>query len=406
MRYDFWRRRKEDPTLQAPTDGRKKVKKKKAVWREWLDAGLFAIVAATLIRTFLIEAYTIPSGSMEGSLLINDFLFVTKMAYGPRMPMTPISVPLVHNELPLIGGKSFTDAVQWKYRRWPGFSHIHRYDVVVFNFPAGDTVALTKDNYYDEVRNYGREYVYNTYKVITRPVDKEDNYIKRCVALPGDVIELRDGVLFVNNERSPDFPHSKTTYTIQNTNPNGISGISDYLQEIKAQQLDANQFFLERDQYDEIKKMPGVSITPYFNPKGNLTLYGNFDAAFPVDTAHFRWNRDNYGPLTIPKKGVTVPISPDNIALYRRVIRNYEGNKLEENNGTILINGQLASSYTFKMDYYWMMGDNRHNSADSRYFGFVPEDHIVGKAWFVWFSYGDKGIRWGRLLRGIKTLEQ
>ncbi len=386
-----------------------KNKKKKPVWREWLDAALFAIVAATLIRTFLFEAYTIPTGSMEGSLLINDYLFVSKLAYGPRVPMTPLAVPLVHNTLPITGGKSYTEAVQWKYHRWPGFGHVERNDVVVFNYPGGDTVLaeMPEGDYYSSLRNEfnnDREMLKSRYTVITRPVDKEENYIKRCVGVPGDILAVKDGVLFINNQPGNVYPHQKRSYQVQ---AKGFGIPEDFMEEndIDVMRNDGATAILNlaNDQVDLVKKLPQIiSVNPMIYPYG----YTENGSTFPNDTVNFKWSRDNFGPLTIPKAGTTVQLTPQNIALYRRVIRNYEGNTLVENNGTYVINGQPATSYTFKMDYYWMMGDNRHNSADSRYWGFVPADHIVGKAWFVWLSYGKHGIRWKRLLHGIHSLEQ
>ena len=385
--------------------------KKKSVVREWLDAAVFAIVAATLIRTFFVEAYTIPSESMEGTMLVNDYLFVSKLSYGPRLPMTPLAVPLVHNTMPLTGGKSYTDAVQWKYHRLPGFGKVERYDVVVFNFPAGDTVAeevQANQDYYSLVRENkdNRDYVKANYTILTRPVDKKENFIKRCIGIPGDKIEVRDAVAWVNDQPSPTLPHSKLEYVVQT---NGTMLPEDFIDDnnitVAYAQLPTYAVFLENDQVDLIKKLPMVvSVKPSLMPKGQTGEPR--DWAYPFDPTHFPYNRDNYGPVIVPKKGATVQISPENIALYRRVIANYEGNKLEENGRQILINGQPATSYTFKMDYYWMMGDNRDNSADSRYWGFVPEDHIVGKAWFVWLSYGKGGLRWSRLFRSIHTLEQ
>jgi len=386
-----------------------KNKKKKPVWREWLDAALFAIVAATIIRTFLFEAYTIPTGSMEGSLLINDYLFVSKLAYGPRVPMTPLAVPLVHNTMPITGGKSYTEAVQWKYHRWPGFGHVERNDVVVFNYPAGDTVLaeMPEGDYYSSLRNEfnnDRELLKTRYTVITRPVDKEENYIKRCVGIPGDILAVKDGVLFINNQPGNLYPHQKRSYNVQ---AKGFGIPEDFMEEndIDVVRNDGQTAILNlaNDQVDMVKKLPQiVSVSPIIYPYG-YTENGN---TFPNDTTNFKWSRDNYGPLTIPKAGTTVQLTPQNIALYRKLIRDYEGNTFAEKNGTFVINGQPATSYTFKMDYYWMMGDNRHNSADSRYWGFVPADHIVGKAWFVWLSYGKHGIRWKRLLHGIHSLEQ
>lgn len=363
MRLAFWKKKD------------KANKKKKSVVREWTDALIFAIVAATLIRTFFIEAYTIPTGSMEGSLLVNDYLFVSKMSYGARIPMTPIAVPLVHNTMPLTGGKSYTEAVEWKYHRLPGFGKVERYDVVVFNYPCGDTILAEEPekDYYSTLRsefNGDRELLKTRYTIATRPVDKTDNYIKRCIGIPGDKVEVRNAIVYVNGQQAPIFPHSKLLYYVRSRNV--IS--DDYLDENSievAAHPDAQQYlmFLENDQVDMVKKLQGVDSIMLFQQYAP----GQPEAeVFPHDVSHFKWNRDNYGPILIPKEGMTVQLSPENIALYRRVIRNYEGNKLEEKAGKIYINGKESTSYTFKMDYYWMMGDNRHNSLDSRYWGFVP----------------------------------
>lgn len=387
-----------------------KNKKKKPVWREWLDAGVFAIVAATLIRTLVFEAYTIPTGSMEGSMLINDYLFVSKLSYGPRIPMTPLAVPLVHNSLPLTGGVSYISSVQWKYHRLPGFGKVERNDVVVFNYPAGDTVMeeMPAEDYYSHLRaDFGgdREAMKSKYKIIVRPVDKKENYIKRCVGLPGDKIEVKDAILWVNDQPSVRFPHQRLLYMIAGK---GGMLVPETVNDIDVEQVGPNMYFLENEQYDELKKNNTLTIVPYIYPKGVMPPE---DAGiFPQDSVNFKFNRDNFGPITIPKEGVTVQLTPQNIALYRRVIRNYEQNRLEERDGKIYINDKEATSYTFKMDYYWMMGDNRDNSADSRYWGFVPMDHIVGKAWFVWFSYHKdgltKGIRWRRLFHSVHSLEK
>lgn len=402
MRLAFWRKKEENPN-----------KKKKPIWREWFDAALFAIIAATIIRTFFIEAYTIPSGSMEGTMLINDYLFVSKMAYGPRVPETPLSLPLVHNTMPIVGGKSYSEAIKWKYKRLPGFGHIQRNDVVVFNFPNNDTTILERpaDDYYQLVRAYGREQVWANYTITTRPVDKKENYIKRCVGMPGDQIELKGGILYVDGKEGVIFPHQRTEYIIQSKL--NISLPPDFIDEhnilinehIHPEKGRVITFDMEAQTAEIVKKMNGVTdVVPYTDGKG---VTGDFPASwtFPQDTAHFKWNVDELGPILIPAKGATVKLSLENISLYERIIEIYEKNTLAIKGGQIIINGQPTDQYTFKMDYYWMMGDNRHQSLDSRYWGFVPEDHIVGKASFVWMSYGKNGIRWGRLLRGIKHLE-
>jgi len=386
-------------------------KKKKPIWREWLDAAVFAIVAATLIRLFFFEAYTIPTGSMEGTMLVNDFLFVSKLAYGPRIPMTPLAVPLVHNTLPIVGGNSYSEAVQWKYHRIPGFGHVERNDVVVFNYPCGDTVMaeMPESDYYQACRVNGRGNVLDRFKIIVRPVDKTENYIKRCIGLPGDVLEIKHARVYINGQPNVLFPHSKLNYIVRTNDKAPM--VDDNLEMTQRVNNGMYVFNLENDQVDVVKKAPNVlsvELAEMYPPGVAPPDPGEW--VFPLDTANYKWNRDNFGPLTIPKEGVTVQLTPQNISIYRRIIRNYEGNTLEEQNGKIIINGKEATSYTFKMDYYWMMGDNRHNSLDSRYWGFVPIDHIVGKAWFVWLSYGDGGMlkdmRWKRLFRGIHSLEQ
>ena len=392
---------------ETTTETTVKTKKKKPVWREWLDAGLFAIVAATLIRLFFFEAYTIPTGSMEGTMLVNDYLFVSKLAYGPRIPMTPVAVPLVHNTMPFTGGKSYTEAVQWQYHRMPGFGHVERNDVVVFNYPCGDTVMAEHPelDYYQACRSNGRENIIGQFTIITRPVDKEENYIKRCIGLPGDVLEIKNARVYINGQPNVLFPHSKLNYMVKT---NGRPPAVDDNFEMTYRLNDAQYIFnLANDQVDEMKKSLNVtSVDLFLNTPAGAAPSDPGDWVFPLDTANFKWNRDNFGPLTIPKEGVTVTLTPQNIAIYRRIIRNYEGNTYEEKNGKFIINGKETNTYTFKMDYYWMMGDNRHNSLDSRYWGFVPIDHIVGKAWFVWLSYGEGGIRWRRLFRGIHSLEK
>ncbi len=411
MRYTFRR-------AKNPNDAQKK---KKPVWREWLDAAVFAIVAATLIRTFFVEAYTIPSESMEGTMLVNDYLFVSKMSYGARLPITPLAVPLVHNEMPIVGGRSFTDAVQWKYRRLPGFGHVERNDVVVFNFPDGDTVFVDpeghfmQEDYYSvaQVPGLVQSYLANGYTLSHRPVDKTDNYIKRCVGIPGDMIEVKQSRLFVNNAPSQAYPHLKNEYCVY-TNGQAISDETAEalhinmkpLKDLQDPQNGATYNLLLQNKYvPELQKIPGFKVVPYSVPPGYVYRSPN-GWPFTRDTVHHKWNVDNFGPVTIPKKGTTVTLTPENIAIYRRAISVYEGNTLEERGGQYIINGQPATRYTFRMDYYWMMGDNRHNSLDSRFWGFVPEDHVVGKASFVWLSYGEGGIRWSRLFRGIHTLEQ
>jgi signal peptidase I len=398
----------------------KKNKPKKPVWREWLDAGIFAIVAATIIRMFFIEAYTIPTGSMEGTLKVNDYLFVSKLAYGPRLPNTPLSFPLVHNTMPLTGGKSYSEAVHWKYRRLPGFGSVKRNDVVVFNFPNNDTTVLEdpSQDYYTYVRQHGWENVNRNMHVITRPVDKRENYIKRCVGVPGDKIEIKDGVLYVNNAIASQFAHQRTHYAVFGSTRLSMEFMEENFIRYAGEDpyLKAQIYDMEFSSVEKVKAINGITdVRPYnLMPKGVAGEKGQW--TFPFDTVHYKWNQDNFGPLTVPKKGTTVTLSPENIALYERLIRIYEENPglVVDAAGNAALDGKPLTQYTFKMDYYWMMGDNRHASADSRYFGFVPEDHIVGKASFVWLSYGNgdggvynaKGMRWGRLFRGVGSLEK
>lgn len=378
--------------------------RKKSVLREWLDAGVFAIVAATLIRTFIFEAYCIPSGSMERTLLVNDYLFVSKISYGPRIPITPLAIPLVHNKMPLAPGtRSYSTAVQWPYRRLPGFTDIKRNDVVVFNLPEGDTVALEVEehsNYYDLVRRIGREAVWEQYHVISRPIDKRENIIKRCLAIPGDTLQIIDGTVYVNGRQAPVPAEGETEYWIQTTGEELNPGRLEDMGVIDAPlPSDSPGLFRYNLTATDVATLRAFDMVEKITP---LVSRGAADpAVFPHDTAYHHWNQDNFGPLPIPHKGQTVHLNRNNIELYRRIISIYEANRLEEKDGRYLVNGQPADSYTFKMDYYWMMGDNRHNSLDSRYWGFVPEDHVVGKAWITWLSYGKEGLRWNRFFKGI-----
>ncbi len=387
-------------------------KKKKSTSREWLDAGIFAIVAATIIRTFFIEAYTIPTGSMEGSLLINDFLFVSKMHYGPRVPNTPLSVPFFHNELPLGLGKSYTEAVSWGYKRLPGFQKVERYDDVVFNYPDGDTIIkeLPGLSYYDIKRAYPSEMAGKT--LDTRPVDKMDNYIKRCVGLPGDKIEVKNGVLYVNDTPSQEFKFSQSSYAIHfkngmtDNNKAAFEEMDINDDDITDRQNNVYEIMTNKTNFEVIKKWPDIDTAMEVIYPANAPV-GPGEQAWP-HAASYNWNRDNFGPITLPKKGDVVALNATTLPLYQRLITNFEHNQLQIKDSTILINGKAASTYTVTGNYYWMMGDNRHNSLDSRFWGYVPETHIVGKAWFVWMSYKNKpwNIRFSRLFHGIKSLEK
>jgi signal peptidase I len=382
-------------------------KRKKSVVREWVDAAIFAIIAATLIRTFLFEAYTIPTPSMEKSLLVHDFLFVDKITFGARVPMTPLAVPFTLNTLPLFNLQSYSGWPHFGYHRFKGMRHIRRNDVVVFNFPEGDTVVVQTEGtytYYQLCRQMGRDAVLNNpeYTVVTRPIDREENYIKRCVAIAGDTLEIRKSRVYVNGIERSLPPQSEMFYDVLTTQTTFDADRLDELHidppmgdPVPVGNKLVYTFDLTGEGVKALHQFSNViSITPQINT--------GVDAdAFPHDSTHFKWDADYYGPIVIPKKGVTVHIDTSNIALYRRLIQTYEDNAVDIRDGSIYINGKPASQYTFQMDYYWMMGDNRHNSLDSRFWGFVPEDHIVGRAWFIWLSYGSHGIRWNRLFHGI-----
>lgn len=381
---------------------------KKSTTREWIDAGVFAVVAATIIRTFVFEAYTIPTGSMEKTLLVNDFLFVSKLSYGPRLPNTPLSFPFVHHTLPITGTQSYLTWIKIPYERVFG-SPVERNDVTVFNYPVGDTVAAefqSERNYYDLVRDQGgnRQTVIDNNDILIRPVDKRENFIKRCVAIAGDTIKIVNTVLYVNGQPAFRPPQSEIQCWVTSTNGKKIT--EDYLEELGEKDVSvrsdsSNKYYCDGLTNGTIDKLQaqGFKVEP-IQLKEMVNYRDNPIYVFPNDPTHFQWDADNFGPLWIPKKGVTVKLTPENIAIYRRIIQVYEGNTFEENNGKYVINGQTTDSYTFKMNYFWMMGDNRHNSQDSRYWGFVPEDHVVGRAALIWFSW-DKGPRWNRLFRTI-----
>jgi len=380
---------------------------------EWVDAIIFAVIAATFIRMFFIEAYTIPTSSMEKSMLVGDYLFVSKTAYGPKLPNTPLSVPFVHHTMPFSKTKkSYSDILQRDYRRIKGFGNVERDDVVVFNYPEGDTVSVvyqSNASYYMLVKQFGRREV-NTNKrkfgeIIYRPVDKRENYIKRCVAIHGDSLKIVDGQVYVNNKPQKPIPGLQFQYIVSTDgtpiNPEALDrlGIAYADRERNGSQY---YFPLTSKAAEKLRSFKNVvSVEKVIYPTNSVDKY-----LFPFDD-RYPWNVDNYGPIWVPEKGVTVKLTLENLPLFQRVIDVYEGNKLEVKGDDIYINDKKADSYTFKMDYYWMMGDNRHNSADSRYWGFVPEDHIVGKASFIWLSLDkDKSflskIRWNRLFTSVK----
>ncbi len=396
---------------------------KKTAAREWIDAAVFAIVAATLIRTFVFEAYVIPTPSMEKTLLVNDYLFVSKFSFGPRIPNTPLAMPFVHHTIPGVNTTSYVEWIHIPYTRWFA-SPVKRNDVVVFNFPVNDTLINDEANfgskvtYYQEIQRRmvmeqiseeeARARVWDQYGdiIITRPVDKRENFIKRCVAIAGDTLQIKNSALYINNVKQPFPTYHEFTYQVTTTAPldpdelvkMGIKYYPDDDTKNEVTLRENNMYIINMTdgEREQLKKLPVVkNIEQVINKPTE-----GYSMLFPY-VASYNWSEDNYGPMWIPKKGATIQLTPDNIIRYKRSINVYEQNKFETKDGKYFINGKEATTYTFKMNYYWMMGDNRHNSLDSRFWGFVPEDHIVGKASLIWFSW-DNGPRWSRIFRAIK----
>jgi signal peptidase I len=350
--------------------------------RDWTEAIVFAIVAATVIRTFTIEAYTIPTSSMEKSMMIGDFLFVSKINYGPRLPMTPISVPLVHNTVPMTNIPSFVEWLEIPYWRIPGFAKVKNNDIVVFNYPMDSDL----------------------------PVDKRTNYIKRCVGIPGDTVQVVDAVLYVNGHTAdlPERAHPQFAYSVVTNRPlskrefEALSSERDITEGgVQNANMKEFAFLLTEDNVAYLEEDSRVqNVSPIIEQKDRSN-----EMIFP-QSPNFPWNPDQYGPIYIPKKGVEIELTAENHVFYDRLIRFYEGHSFEVTKEGFVIDGELTDTYTPEMNYYWMMGDNRHNSLDSRFWGFVPEDHIVGRASFVWMSYNKFGsgvnkIRWNRLFTFI-----
>jgi signal peptidase I len=399
----------------------------KGIVREWTDALIFALAAAYLLRMFVFEAYTIPTPSMEKTLLVGDFLFVSKFHYGARIPQTPLALPLLHHSLPGSTTQSYLEWIKLPYMKLPALQKVKRYDMVVFNFPAGDTVILEQQDrtYYDIVRqkkfdlersgdntsNPIDKLIEEGYHIKARPVDKRENYIKRCVAVPGDKLELKKGTLYINDQKAFEPENIFLLYEVTMSDPTPLN--QDILDEYGVERLGMlnghDNVYVLRMTDEAVAKFKTFSavkeIKRYTYPEGEkMEAVANI---FPNNFKYYNWNIDNFGPITIPRKGMVLQLNDSTINQYRRLINVYEGNKLEEKNGKIYINDKETTQYTCKLDYYWMMGDNRYNSADSRFWGFVPEDHIVGKAWFIWFSWNTNAqdllhkIRWNRLLVNI-----
>lgn len=356
---------------------------------EWVSSIVFAIVAATLVHTYFMQPYTIPTSSLEKSLLVGDFLFVSKFHYGARTPMTVIAAPMVHDSLPLMKAKSYLKVPHLPYFRLPGFENIKRNEIVVFNWPV-DTVRFFRDK--SKIH-------------IDKPIDKKSNYVKRCVGIPGDSLEIKEGYIYINGERTvlpdralPQYIHKVVTDGQQlspaalkryNVTEGGFYG--DYY-----------MLNLTDENANKLKSNPVVkSVTKELSPKGTYN-----SSVFPHNS-QYAWSIDNYGPIYIPEAGKTVELNAKSLPFYKRIIEVYENNNLTTSGNEIFINGKLATTYTFKQDYYWMMGDNRHNSEDARYWGYVPFDHVVGKPVFIWFSWDTNGegiaqkIRWERVFTTV-----
>jgi len=440
----------------------------------WVDALVFALVAVYFINLFFFQNYVIPSSSLEKSLLTGDYLFVSKVSYGPRIPQTPLTMPLTQHTLPVFNCKSYIEWPQWDYRRVKGLGKVELNDIVVFNYPASDSIMsnehyqafdyyqrayktgeaiLAQQNpgirladmnimqqraFFEQAYATGRQYIIQNqaqFGVIdSRPTDRRENYVKRCVGLPGQTLQLKEGVVYLDGKANKEPDNVQYTYFIK-------------LNNVPISQLLG-------DEYAEMRKYLGISeeditslaqLHGYDLEEGNVLnpeVLQQYDGYMPLTAyaakslknsgvvksmrrvtdrdiysgpnyplnAYTGWTRDNYGPVWIPKKGASVKLTLENLPVYERPIRIYEGNDLKVKNGKIFINGKQADSYTFKMDYYWMQGDNRHNSADSRYWGFVPEDHIVGKPLFIWWSSdpdrrGLSGIRWNRLFKWVDNIK-
>ncbi|MBF1449562.1 MAG: signal peptidase I [Prevotella oris] len=412
----------------------------------WVDALVFALVAVYFINLFFFQNFVIPSSSLEKSLLTGDYLFVSKVSYGPRIPETPLSMPLTQHTLPIINTKSYIEWPHWDYRRVKGLGHVKLNDIVVFNYPAGDTLCsadaykdqdyyalcsyigksllasqgmeqpdlkamnpVAQRDYLESVMAMGRKYMKDNPveygEIITRPTDRRENYVKRCVGLPGQTLQIKNRIVYLNGKANKEPDNVQYSYYVK-LKGQMPTELMDELGISNEDMASLNQYG-----YLPLTQKAAKKLAARKDIVADIRL--NTDAQtgdlYPLN-AYTGWTRDNYGPVWIPKKGATVKLNMKNIAVYERLIRAYEHNDLKVKDGQIYINGRLAHSYTFKMDYYWMMGDNRHNSADSRYWGFVPEDHIVGKPIFIWWSHnpdhpGFSGIRWSRLFNFVDNIK-
>lgn len=412
----------------------------------WVDALVFALVAVYFINLFFFQNYVIPSSSLEKSLLTGDYLFVSKVSYGPRIPETPLTMPLTQHTMPLVNVKSYIEWPHWDYRRVKGLGNVKLNDIVVFNYPAGDTLVneeryqandyyqmvysigdqlmqqngqekdvramnpLQQRHYFEQVYTTGRNYISSMPgeygDIISRPTDRRENYVKRCVGLPGQTLQIKNRIVYLNGKANKEPDNVQYTYKMKLKGEFPI----DLADELGI----TNEDLLMYNQSGVIPLTKKAYMALKANRKLVESISINTDATYgdlyPLNI-YTGWTRDNYGPVWIPKKGESIALTLKNLPVYERCIKVYEGNDLKvDNAGRIFINGKQAKSYTFKLDYYWMMGDNRHNSADSRYWGFVPEDHIVGKPIFIWWSHspdhpGFSGIRWNRLFTFVDNIK-
>ena len=410
----------------------------------WVDALVFALVAVYFINLFFFQNYVIPSSSLEKSLLTGDYLFVSKVSYGPRIPQTPLTMPLTQHTLPVFQCKSYIEWPHWDYRRVKGLGKVQLNDIVVFNYPAGDTLVSSpvyqaqdfyqlcyscgyqlldeakrpnidslnpqqQWDFYQYVYQVGRDYVKANQptfgSITTRPTDRRENYVKRCVGLPGQTLQIKDRVVYLDGKANKEPDNVQYTYYVK------LKGeLSDALMKDLGISME-DLISLNQNGYMPLTQRAKNELSKRKDLVESIRL--NTEAVvgdlYPLN-ARTGWTRDNYGPIWIPQKGKTIALNMQNIAVYERPIKTYEGHDLQVKDNKIFIDGKEAKEYTFAMDYYWMMGDNRHNSADSRYWGFVPEDHIVGKPIFIWWSSdpdrgGFKGIRWNRLYRWVDNIK-
>ena len=441
----------------------------------WVDAIVFALVAVYFVNLYFFQNYVIPSSSLEKSLLVGDYLFVSKMSYGARIPQTPLHMPLTQHTLPILNCKSYLDFPHWEYKRVAGLGKVKLNDIVVFNFPAGDSVAakaqaeglyqlaypigqsfsqpidLSKlsqeqqlqafDFYYQTGIQYIKDHPDDFGEILSRPVDRRENYVKRCVGLPGQTLEIKDRIIYLDGQanKEPDNVQYRYDVKFKRCRPEMWTSLFRVNNTGSGYTLQAGRTMADITAYigipeeiiddfnisaDDMAAPPsdGVIRMPLTEGAKNALLArkdivewianvpDDMTGLYPINK-QTGWTTDNYGPVWIPKKGESIRLTLDNLPIYERPIRNYEGNSLAVKDGKIYINGKEATEYTFKMDYYWMMGDNRHNSADSRFWGFVPEDHIVGKPVFIWLSLDqDRGwldgrIRWNRLFRFVDSIK-